>query len=519
VKTILVTGASSGIGRALAVRAARAGYAVYAVGRNIKALAALGGQVAEEGGIITTDATDISEPANGPGLIGRMMGAFGRIDVIVNNAGTVAVGPLVTQSDEDLRVQYGTHVIGPVALVREALPALRTVRGHVFMLGSGVARVAVGGLGAYPSSKAALRSATTLLRRELAPLEIAVTYVDPGAVDTAFMRRAGLPGAPQRMLVSPELVARKILIAVGTRPRVLNVAPLQTAIVTVAEMLPALTEAVLARNPSLVGGGPTLAAIEMMRDGHGRSEKIALPSTMPLAKPAAELDAAPPVLELEASTGTVPTAAVPEAALPDETALNAAAPGATAPIEHDPIPAAPPVAMPAHASDDLPIGENERANDVPEAAAVAEDATAETPAVRWTFEPPEADAATPGASETRVVAEEADDDDSLDDDADDALRHDDEPAHATTSFDAALESLRRRMERANLDPAMIRSLLVTDYVIDVNDVAMRWAGMPNKHERALTSEVFFALAEWGFLAPRADGRYRVIKTADEEAAS
>jgi hypothetical protein len=66
---------------------------------------------------------------------------------------------------------------------------------------------------------------------------------------------------------------------------------------------------------------------------------------------------------------------------------------------------------------------------------------------------------------------------------------------------------------------MIRSLLVADYVIDVNEVAMRWAGMPNKHERALTSEVFFALAEWGFLAPRADGRYRVLRTADEEAAT
>ena len=45
---------------------------------------------------------------------------------------------------------------------------------------------------------------------------------------------------------------------------------------------------------------------------------------------------------------------------------------------------------------------------------------------------------------------------------------------------------------------------------------MRWAGMPNKHERALTSEVFFALSEWGFLAPRADGRYRVLLAADEE---
>ena len=61
-----------------------------------------------------------------------------------------------------------------------------------------------------------------------------------------------------------------------------------------------------------------------------------------------------------------------------------------------------------------------------------------------------------------------------------------------------------------------RSLLIVDNVIDVGDAAMRWAGMPNKHERSLTSEVFFALAEWGFLAPRADGRYRVLHAADDD---
>ena len=85
-----------------------------------------------------------------------------------------------------------------------------------------------------------------------------------------------------------------------------------------------------------------------------------------------------------------------------------------------------------------------------------------------------------------------------------------------SSFDAALESLSRRMERAKLTTDFVRSLLIVDNVIDVGEAAMRWAGMPNKHERSLTSEVFFALAEWGFLAPRADGRYRVLHAADDD---
>jgi len=375
-------------------------------------------------------------------------------------------------------VQFGTHVVGPLALVREALPSLRASRGHVFMLGSGVARVPVGGLGAYPPSKAALRSATAVLRREVAPLEIAVTYVDPGAVDTAFMHRAGLAGAPPNMLVSPELVARKILLAIGTRPRVLNVAPLQTVVVSIAELFPALTDAVLTRNPALVGGGPTLAAIDVLRDGQGRGEKIALPATPPLP-----LAAATETLEPFPLQGDII-------------------------VSPPPAPPAPPEPPP------LATLREEHAD--------AEAAVAEPPPppVRWTFEPPE-EASEPVATATLVRTD--DDEEELEDEVvfsePEEPHHaptDDEPARATSSFDAAIESLRRRMDRAKLDPGFVRGLLVKDAVIDVHEVAMRWAGMPNKHERALTSEVFFALSEWGFLAPRADGRYRVLLAADEE---
>jgi short-subunit dehydrogenase len=498
-KTILITGASSGIGRALAVQAARAGYGVYAVGRNVRALAALAGQVAEEGGTITTDVTDISDPANAPGLIGRAVGAFGHLDVLVNNAGAAAAGPIAMQSDEALRVQFGTHVFGPLALAREALPTLRASRGHIFMLGSGVARVPVGGMGAYPPSKAALRSATSILRRELVSLDIAVTYVDPGAVDTGFMTRAGMPGAPRDVLISPELVARKILLAIMTRPRVLNVTPLQSAAVALAEVFPGIAEAVLDRNPSLVGAGPSIAKIEMQRDNNGRGEKIALPSARPL----------PLLPEVMGEPDIVPAPSV--------------------------MPM--PVLATAAVIADVPVEAAVIATTIAEPEPAGEAILPPTPPMRWQYEPPEADddeeavaedeaiatpmaiaAAPPASAPAEELSNESNDE--SDEDAayagEPTENHNIEPPMSGSSFDAALESLQRRMERANLSVDFVKSLMIVDNVIDVGEAAMRWAGMPNKHERSLTTEVFFALAEWGFLAPRADGRYRVLHAADDD---
>jgi short-subunit dehydrogenase len=355
---IVVTGASSGIGRALALRAARAGYDVVAIGRNREALRVLAERVGTEQGRIVVDAFDVADPANARAIVAVAQRAFGRIDILVNNAGQVAVGPLSQQSDDALRAQFGTHAIGPIAIVREALPLLRESRGHIFMLGSGVARVPVGGLGAYPPSKAATRSATSVLRRELKPDGIAVTYVDPGAVDTAFMSRAGMPGAPASILATPEDVARKILLAVRTRPRVVNAVPWQTTLVALAELFPRVTDFVLERNPTLVGAAdaPVLAA------------------------------APPPALE-----------------------------------------AAP-------------------------------------------------------------------------------------PAHAT-AFDEAIEPVRRRMERVKLREEFVRELLHAGDVLDAHEVALRWAGMPNKNERAATNEVLDALAGAGFL--QRDGeRFLVVRGPD-----
>lgn len=429
---MVITGASSGIGRALALRAARAGYDVVAIGRNRDALAALENRVHAENARIVTAALDVSDPANARRIVELAHTSFGAIDVLVNNAGQVAVGPLSEQSDDALRAQFGTHAIGPIALVREALPLLRASRGHVFMLGSGVARVPVGGLGAYAPSKAATRSATSILRRELKPDGIAVTYVDPGVVDTAFMTRAGMPGAPATILATPETVARKILTAVATRPYELNAVPWQTMFVGLAEFFPRVTDLILERNPGLVG-----------------TQDVALPAAQP-ALEAAPATPQPAALEPAAS----------EPALTNQTKTAAASPAVSD--------------LDAYASSD----EGE--------------ATLITPSV--------SNASSASAESTST-----------------ATAHADETAHADPSepkeltFDEALEPVRKRMERVKMNADFLRRQLHDSAVLDAGEIALSWAGMPNKNERAATIEVLDALTDAGFLA-RDGERYRVLRT-------
>jgi hypothetical protein len=183
--------------------------------------------------------------------------------------------------------------------------------------------------------------------------------VDPSAVDTEFMSRAGMRGAPKTLTIPPERVARKILRAVTTRPAVLNASPWQSPLLGLGELLPGTTDFVLARIPQLVGNEVTLDA----------------PASL----------AAPPA---------------------------------------------------------LPAG------DVP----------------------------------------------------DDALG---------ATLEIALAPLAHRMERLKLSRAFVAGLLAPGTTLDAGDVALRWAGMPNKNERGLTQDVLDALAAAGLIEATGDGTYRV----------
>ncbi len=179
-------------------------------------------------------AGDISAPEIPARIVEAAARAYGRIDVVVNNAGGGAYGFLLEQSEAALAAAWQVHVAAPLRLARAALSHLEATHGRLVFVGSGVARVPLSQQGGYAPAKAAIRAAATQLRRELRPRGIGVTYVDPGVVATEFHSRLGV-ARPPGWAADPERVARAILRGIARRRAVVNAVPWQTAFAALGE--------------------------------------------------------------------------------------------------------------------------------------------------------------------------------------------------------------------------------------------------------------------------------------------
>src|ERR1700722_18548071 len=192
-QTVLITGASRGLGRALAVGLARAGFALIIDARDAVALAAVAREVRAGGGAVTAIAGDVTDPAHRAALA-RAGEAAGRLDVLVNNAGTLGASPLPALADsppDELRAAFEVNVIAPVALTQLLLPLLRTTGGAVLNITSDAAVEAYAGWGGYGAAKAALEQASNVLAAE--ELAVRVWWVDPGDLRTDMHQQA-FPG-------------------------------------------------------------------------------------------------------------------------------------------------------------------------------------------------------------------------------------------------------------------------------------------------------------------------------------
>jgi short-subunit dehydrogenase len=182
--SVLITGCSSGIGRALADAFKAGGYAVWATARKDSDLAAL-----EQAGLHAVQ-LDVNDGEALQQLAARLSEEIGGLDVLINNAGYGAMGPLLDGGVEAMRKQFETNVFSIVGVTRALFPLLRRSRGLVVNIGSVSGVLVTPFAGAYCASKAAVHALSDALRMELAPFSIEVMEVQPGAIASSFASNA-----------------------------------------------------------------------------------------------------------------------------------------------------------------------------------------------------------------------------------------------------------------------------------------------------------------------------------------
>jgi short-subunit dehydrogenase len=214
----LVTGASSGIGRALALDLARAGVQLALTARRADRLQALCDEIAAGGGRAEFVAGDIADAEVRAACLARADSALGGLDLLVNNAGVGATGPFAAADPPRLRQIMEVNFFAAAELTRAALPLLRRGRRPAIVnVGSILAHRPIPGAAEYCASKAALRGWSESLRAELAAEGIDVLLASPASTDTEFfdhlLARGGEPAWRARRAASPEAVARRIVAA------------------------------------------------------------------------------------------------------------------------------------------------------------------------------------------------------------------------------------------------------------------------------------------------------------------
>lgn len=204
-QTVLVTGSNSGFGRLTVETLARQGYIVLAAmrainGRNTTAAQELREFAERERAVVHPIEVDITDDASVEQAIPAAVAITGRLDVVFNNAGTSAFGPLEAFSSEQAQSLFATNVLSVLRLNRAAVPFMRQQgSGLLIQVGSIIGRVAVPFLGLYGATKFALEGITESYRRELAPFGIDAAIIEPGTFPTAIARNRQLAADTERL--------------------------------------------------------------------------------------------------------------------------------------------------------------------------------------------------------------------------------------------------------------------------------------------------------------------------------
>lgn len=244
-KTALITGASSGIGYATALAFARRGVHIVVTARTLERLEALvsavGSLPAPHGEILPL-AVDVRDSAAVDVAVQR----FGRIDILIANAGVGQRGSLIDSPLEDIQAVFRTNIDGVIFAVRAAVPLMRQAGGgHIVIISSVVANMITPYTASYSASKAAVSSLARALRYELEADHIGVSDLLVGRTATEFnVRRLGAAGyadrAPRLPMMTPEYVAERIVRAVERNHGTVTLRPFDRMIVLINQFLPKL---------------------------------------------------------------------------------------------------------------------------------------------------------------------------------------------------------------------------------------------------------------------------------------
>jgi short-subunit dehydrogenase len=245
-RVVILTGATQGIGRATAHRLAGCKLALAA--RSPVPLQQLANQLNIVGQPAVAIPTDMGDSAQAMALVQKTIAIFGRIDVIINNAGIGIYGPVADLNEVEARRVMDVNYFGPVSLIQSAIPHLKANPdgGLIINVSSIIGRRAMPGAAGYCATKGALERMAESLRLELKADNIRVSTVYPGVTATDFLTNSAgnhPPRQGRRMQgVSPDKVAQTILKAIRSEKRDLFVTPFDHLFVTVSMFMPTLMD-------------------------------------------------------------------------------------------------------------------------------------------------------------------------------------------------------------------------------------------------------------------------------------
>jgi NADP-dependent 3-hydroxy acid dehydrogenase YdfG len=222
-QVVAITGASSGIGEATALACAEAGAAVALAARRADRIEALAERIAADGGRALAVATDVADEDQARAFVERAHAELGRLDVLVNNAGVMLLGPINGAPTDEWRRMIEVNVFGVLYCTHAALPLmLEQGSGSIVNVSSVAGRFARAGSGVYNATKFAVGAFSEALRQEVTTSNIRVTLVEPGAVATELAghnRPEILEEIGKRFagveLLAAEDIANAILFAIG----------------------------------------------------------------------------------------------------------------------------------------------------------------------------------------------------------------------------------------------------------------------------------------------------------------